>query len=108
MSVLNETAAVGSSGPPGPRHSVQFYEKEEFLYGVVADYAANALVSWEPVVIIATEEHKNGFVARLRDRGFDDLSQVTFMDARETLSRFMDGNMPDEQRFVATIGSVIE
>ncbi len=43
MSVIKEIRAVGLPAPR-PRHSVQFYEKEEFLYGVVANYAADAVI----------------------------------------------------------------
>ena len=90
----------------GHAHAVQFYENEEFLYALVADYLADGLVSGEPVVVIATAAHREAFAARLREKGFDE-ARVTFLDAAETLAGFMNGAVPDEQRFVDVVGAVI-
>jgi PAS domain S-box-containing protein len=101
--------------PPHRRapHSVQFYEKEGFLYEVVADFLADGLESGEPVVVIATAAYRGAFAERLSKRGFalDDASaagRLTFVDAADALSRFMRGSMPDEEKFLAEIGGLIE
>jgi signal transduction histidine kinase len=87
-------------------HAVQFYEKDEFLCGRVADYFAGGLEKNEPGIMIATEEHCQAVAGHLRALGYD-LRSVTFLDARETLSAFMSGNKPDELRFRETIGGAI-
>lgn len=94
-------------------HAVQFYEHPDYLYEVVADFLATGLGLGEPAVVIATEEHRTGFRARLGSRGLDlerlvATGQLTLLDARETLDAFMVGSMPDWERFAACIGSVIE
>src|SRR5687768_542496 len=47
--------------PGSGAHLVQFYEGEEFLYEVVATFIGQALAANEPVVVIATPEHRHGF-----------------------------------------------
>jgi len=109
MSAIRESTVPAIASHFGSHHAVQFYEKEEFLYDVVATFAADGLVAGEPVVIIATKDHCDGFLARLRERGFDcDKAGVTFVDAREALSSFMNGRSPDEHRFRTEIGGLIQ
>ena len=91
------------------RHDVQFYEREDFLYTAVADYLAEGVNAGEPGVVVATPEHRAGFAEALRMRGLDPANiDVLFLDARETLAKFMSGSMPDPQRFFSTIGAVLE
>ena len=87
-------------------HFVQFYEKEEFLYPIVADFIADGLRAGEPAVVIAIPEHRDGIAADLSGKGFD-LQNVTFLDANEALATFMAGEMPDEARFRHSIGGTI-
>jgi signal transduction histidine kinase len=97
----------------GPaEHLVQFYEAEEFLYGVVAEFLAEGIGAGEPAVVIATGEHRRGFEEALRTRGFDPASllqtkRLTMLDARQTLNAFMDGGMPDRACFQAAISSAL-
>ena len=91
----------------GAAHFVQFYDREEFLFEVVATFIAEGLIEREPVVVIATEEHRRGFIERLAAKGFD-ADRVTFLDARKTIEQFMNGAMPDENRFMTVIGGVLE
>jgi signal transduction histidine kinase len=98
---------------PAPRdHIVQFYEDEGFLYEVVADYLGAGIAAGEPLIAIATEPHRQGFGQRLISRGFDlatacETGQLTFADARETLSKFMVGGMPDSELLKETAEAVI-
>ncbi|PYQ27769.1 MAG: hypothetical protein DMF57_18120 [Acidobacteria bacterium] len=91
----------------GLNHAVQFYEEEEVLYSTVADFLADGLLAGEPVVVIATEPHRLAFVASLEGKGVGTEGMI-LLDAREMLDTFMVGTMPDEQRFRASIGGVIE
>jgi signal transduction histidine kinase len=97
---------------PRPRHAVQFYDREDFLYDIVAEFLAAGLSHGEPAVVIATEPHRLGFSERLGAKGIDaaDASRsgwLVFLDARETLDRISVGGLPEWDRFRAEIGSLI-
>jgi signal transduction histidine kinase len=102
-----------SCGHHDSNHIVQFYEREDHLYDGVARFLANGLAAGEPCLIIATEEHARAIAARMALNGFDpDVAGVdgtfTVLDARQTLGRFMDGEMPDRERFGEAVGGVID
>ena len=85
------------------KHAVQFYERDEFLYDVVADFLAAGLDEGEPAVVICTPEHRHAFTGQLRDRGTP-VDRLMFLDAREMLATFMVGGMPDAARFHENVG----
>jgi PAS domain S-box-containing protein len=85
---------------------VQFYESEDFLYRAVSEFLADGLSAGHPAIVIATEPHRRGFVKSLESKGFD-TKNVVLADARETLNRFMNGSMPDEELFKKHIGGII-
>ena len=88
-------------------HQVQFYDREEFLYEIVGGFIEKALAAGEPVILIATPEHRRGFSDALIARGFDP-DRVVFEDARETMATFMTGGMPDTERFLSAMGARLE
>jgi signal transduction histidine kinase len=93
-------------------HVVQFYEDEGFLFNVVADFIDAGVRAGEPLLVIATHAHWRGFLARLAllDHDVDRLcesDQLSFLDARETLARFMLKNQPDRQRFHDVISAAL-
>jgi PAS domain S-box-containing protein len=119
MTVSNNGGAAtspswrGDGLTTGPGHFVQFYEEQDFLFTAVSDFLADGLMSNEPVLVIATPEHRQGFIEGLQSRGFllDGDSNdciLTFLDARETLATFMAGNMPDEGKFQQRVGALME
>ncbi|WP_437947990.1 ATP-binding protein [Sorangium sp. So ce296] len=96
-----------------PNHAVQFYESETFLAERVAAFLMEGLDAGQPLLVIATEPHRDAFVARLASARpeLDALraeGRVIFLDARETLSTFMIGAMPDPELFRGTIRRLIE
>ncbi|WP_437321145.1 ATP-binding protein [Sorangium sp. So ce385] len=96
-----------------PNHAVQFYESETFLAERVAAFLMEGLDAGQPLLVIATEPHRDAFVARLASARpeLDALcaeGRVIFLDARETLSTFMTGAMPDPELFRGTIRRLIE
>jgi signal transduction histidine kinase len=112
---------VSSSAPepdaPGdavhPNHIVQFYEDDAFLCDSVAQFLAIGLAAGEPVCVVATPEHRAAFAARLARRGLDiDESrargQLAWLDAGDTLARFMVGDMPDWTLFSGFFGAIVE
>ena len=96
---------------PAPHsHGVQFYETEAFLFETVGQFVAAGLKAGNQVLVIATPEHRQGFTSRLESLGFPAAaaaSQLTLLDARETLSRFMVGEMPDPDLFRDVVGSLM-
>ncbi len=96
-----------------PSHIVQFYESDDFLCGLVADYLAAGIEAGEPLIVFATEEHRDVFRRSLSAKGFDvdracASEQLWLIDARETLARFMVGAMPDWEQFEDVVGGAID
>jgi PAS domain S-box-containing protein len=94
-------------------HAVQFYDDETFLSNVVCEFLGRGLTSGQPAVVIGTPAHRTAFENGLAANGFDSArahndGRLLMLDARQTLSKFMDGVLPDARRFRAVIGSVIE
>jgi PAS domain S-box-containing protein len=94
-------------------HLVHFYESDEELSEVVSEFLAAGLAEGNPLVVVATEAHKTEFSRQLQAKGFDlaracESGQCIVLDARQTLSRFMVGSMPDAARFNDTFGPVLD
>jgi signal transduction histidine kinase len=111
--VAPTTEADAPSVQAHPNHIVQFYEDDTFLCDSVAQFVGVGLAAGEPVCVVATPEHRSAFAARLGRRGFDveearARGQLTWLEASETLARFMVGDMPDWTLFSGFFGSIIE
>jgi hypothetical protein len=96
-----------------PSHDVQFYETDAFLSRSVAAYLVEGVRLGQPIVVIATESHLDSFAAEMRARGvnLEDLvagRDIVWLDARDTLSAFMEGSRPSQELFDATVGNVFE
>jgi len=109
---VSTLTAVRESAMSGHNHAVQFYESEDFLRDTVADFIGNGLVAGEPVIVIATQDHRDAFAAALASRGLDlkeaaSSGDLVMLDARETLTTFMAGSMPHPERFIDSVGGVI-
>ncbi|HSQ01325.1 MAG TPA: sensor histidine kinase, partial [Candidatus Dormibacteraeota bacterium] len=93
-------------------HIVQLYERDECLIDAVARFTAPAFAAGEPMVIIATERHRQGIEAQLLSQHLP-LEQAratgrfVALDAVATLAEIMVDGRPDEARFRAVIGSVL-
>ena len=101
-------AVASGGGDERHEHLVQFYDSDDALFQVVGDYLAGGLELGEPVVVIATPEHCEGFCTRLRAQGLE-VDTALFkgrfkrLDARQTLATFMRDGVPDWSLFKATI-----
>lgn len=101
------------TGHSSDNHVVQFYDGEDYLASVVADFLAAGLASGEPAVVIATPAHREAFLEQLRDKGFDitlaqQKGQLTLLDARQTLAKCLADGRPDWELFQATISEALE
>ena len=93
-------------------HIVQVYQDDEFLADAIGEYAGMGLRQDEAVVIIAKPEHRVAFEDQLNRDGVDTAKairrgQLKFLDAEETLAKFMRAGMPDWSSFHAVVGGVI-
>jgi len=100
-------------GPPPHAHVVQFYDDDDFLAGSVATFVEAGLAKGQPVVIIATEAHREAFCRTLIDRGVDidaacSSGQMALRDARETLESFLIDGKPDWDLFVKQVGGLLQ
>src|SRR5687767_13814781 len=89
---------------PHHEHAVQFYRDDTSLLATVSRFAREGLTVGQPVVIIATDEHRVGLMRRLVADGvprdfFERAGALWMLDASETLATFMDGDSPNPQRF---------
>ena len=92
-------------------HAVQFYDSESFLSSVVTEFLADGIRRREPVVVIATPNHRSAFVTGLRGAGVKvgparREGLLLLLDARNCLNRFMDGAVPNRERFERTMARV--
>jgi signal transduction histidine kinase len=93
-------------------HRVQFYDSEDFLALTVADFLDEGLRGGQPLVVIATEQHRRSFTKRLELKGHDvgqasESGQLMLLDARHTLEAFMVGQRPDADRFRTVVGTAL-
>jgi hypothetical protein len=109
----NNKDLTPSAGLPWlKRHDVQFYDDDQQLATSIGRYLAEGIRFAQPAIVIATPQHRRAFAAVMRTLGVDveglHDSQLVWLDARETLSAFMQGHRPDAELFEATVGNVFE
>jgi PAS domain S-box-containing protein len=112
------TSAVVARGPQASReHFVRFYQEDSHLYTSVGRFLQEGLECGEGIVVIATPEHREGFCAALREAGVDVASarergDLTLLDAEETLSGFLIGDLStgalDDGAFERLIGGMLD
>lgn len=93
-------------------HGVRFYEDEQSLYRIVADFIGDGLVAGQPAVVIATPLHREEIARELHALSFDVTrllanGELLMLDAEETLSTFMKDGIPDPVAFRRSVGSVL-
>jgi PAS domain S-box-containing protein len=93
-------------------HVVRFYKKDSYLVQELSLLVGTALVNGDAVIVVATETHRNALARELKARGLEvarALAEGRYvpLDAFQTLSRFMVGEMPDPQRFAELMGETI-
>ena len=99
--------------PEAEAHLVQFYEADEHvLTQNVGRYLLEGLKLGECLLVIAIKEHAVGFMRELERLGSNPDGAVRekrllFLDAEETLAKFMRGDQPDWQSFEHTIGTAM-
>lgn len=92
------------SEPGENGHIVQLYQDDDFYGEAISHFAGEGLTRGESIILVATQPHWKNISGRLRGKGFDTEQlfrdgQLTLLDADETLSKFMAGNLPDGDIF---------
>lgn len=111
---FEEAGLVSGSTPVGLcGHDLQLYRTEAHLVKSVVSFAAEGLRAGHPLVIIATEAHRRAFSNELRAVGLNTEEpysghEALWLDARETLTAFMEGPTPNPELFMNTVGAVFE
>ena len=95
--------------PAHANHFVQFYEEESALFEMVGEFLAAGLRARDRLLVIATPEHRDGFLRELDADGAAALAdgRLVCLDARQTLARFLVGGQPDPARSHALIAEVM-
>jgi AcrR family transcriptional regulator len=117
MGIASRTASVRTDtfwGELRPsEHSVQIYGSEAVFMDALEGYASAGLRRLESVILISTAPHLHELEKRLRAKWID-LDRARWegryvaLLAQEVLSRFMVDGMPDESRFDAVVGAILE
>lgn len=94
-------------------HCVKFYDDEKSLCDALTLFVGSGLSEGDGVLVIATQAHQNAFKKCLDFEGYDsqaavDRGQLVFRDAGEALALFMDGAVPNQKKFEAVIGGLIQ
>jgi|SRR5579864_5171286 len=90
-------------------HSVHFYESHESLINRLAGIVSSGLTTGNSVLIVATEKHREQLVSALERLEVEveiyvKRKRFRMYDAEAMLSTFMIDGMPDERRFMASVG----
>ena len=111
---LSQASRDSRPTPVGlPGHDVHFYHSDNALAESVIEFLADGIRVGQPIIVIATREHRRAFLDGLRAKNLDPdelfAGRVAlWLDARDTLNSFMAGSMPSRELFNATVGSVFE
>jgi hypothetical protein len=94
--------------PADGDHIVHTWQDESFLAETVTKYLGAALASGAAALVVATPAHFELFKSRLADsRSAGRTGQLRFLDAEDTLAKFMRNGVPDWTRFHEAVGGLI-
>jgi DNA-binding NarL/FixJ family response regulator len=85
-------------------HEIEFYSNDSSLFDRIAGFAGSALRNGNAAVVIATEAHREEFLARLQSSGLDmktaiEEGRYVALDALQALSNFVVDGRPDPTRY---------
>jgi hypothetical protein len=92
---------------------VQFYSDSVRLCLSVADFLGDGIAARQPLIVIATPEHRELILRELKRRHFDvdrwlADGEFALLDAHATLELFMEDGMPRAASFRQAIGAMID
>lgn len=94
-------------------HAVQFYRGDASLVEILAHFARQGLPTAQPLVLIATADHRKALLRLLEGEGLTAAAvarrgSVWMLDAHEVLATFMVDGMPDTSRFFNSVGGIVD
>jgi hypothetical protein len=94
-------------------HAVQFYGNDQALVTTVGGFISEGLIAGQPAILIATPAHTAAILDELSRRLIDvhhakHIGDLVCLDAEETLSTFMAGDVPDPGAFRKNVGDAID
>lgn len=94
-------------------HSVHIYEEDSALINRLCGIVSSSLRVGNSVLIVATPEHRVQLVRELNAiavgvRAFARDGRFIMLDAEEVLRTFMVNESPDRERFLLSIGAVLD
>lgn len=94
-------------------HWLQVYGEENDLLESLLGFVREGLRTGDPLVLIATPEHRTALTSLLDADGVVVAEaaaekRITLLDADETLAKFMVGGCPDIRRFETLIGDILQ
>ena len=103
---------ASSSSAPAEYHAVRFYESDGALARIVAEFLHAGLDRESPGIVVATSSVRGEIIRELTNRSMDVVElqrshDLLLLDARETLSTFMEDGRPDARKFKDQMCQVI-
>ncbi len=93
-------------------HFVQIYDKETVFLDTLADFIGDGVKKGEGTIAILTPAHRAELKSRLSAMGISlniaqSSDQLILLDAKETLTKFMINDWPDEEAFTKVVTSML-
>ena len=90
-------------------HAVQFYNDDVFLIDAVYAFIKTGFEEGATIIVVATEKHREELCNAFQGRGVHGTEdKVVYLDAPELLSAFMVDDWPNQTRFDATVGRMVQ
>jgi hypothetical protein len=98
---------------PARHHAVRFYDSDKSLAHIVAQFLGDGLAAGEPGIVVATPAQRAAIVKELVARSLDVVTlqrsgDLVLLDAQDTLSGFMNDDMPVADIFNKNMCDVIK
>lgn len=105
---LNSPSRLSPAG-----HSVQFYERDEFLIATLAAFVSEGLCAGETVILLITSAHRKALESALIAVGVDLPAQQRIgaylaIDAAEALARIQSHGAPDRALFERHVATLVQ
>jgi signal transduction histidine kinase len=104
--------SVVAGFPASHSHTVHFYEHQSAFLDNLSDFAGKTLHAGHALVLVLTQEHRQGLVDRLAQTGLDiqlfaKEDRFITLNAEETLAQFMVEGWPDKSLLCEAAESVL-
>lgn len=95
-----------------PSHQVEFYADDSAFTIGFTSYIEAALRAGNAVIVVSTELHHESLLVRLQEGGVDTVAAIEQgrylpLDVTDTLSTFMENDLPDPVRFFRVVADLI-